>query len=72
MFSLFVIDLAGVNMLLPVFWSDEFAQCSFRSMKLRKLKMRILNDPVVRTFVLGLYPEGMRLRVLYRAQPSLL
>lgn len=27
-------------------------------MKLRQLKMRILNDPVVHTHVLGLYPEG--------------
>jgi hypothetical protein len=32
-------------------------------MKLRELKMRILNDPQVRTFVLGLYPEGMRVRI---------
>ena len=45
-------------MLLLVFWSDEWNQYDYRGVKLRQLKMRILNDQVIETHTIGVYPDG--------------
>jgi hypothetical protein len=45
--------------ILLAFWSDEWKQYDFRGVKLRALKMRILNDSKVCTHIVGIYPEGM-------------
>jgi len=44
--------------LLLVFWSDEWNQYDYRGVKLRQLKMRVLNDQVIETHTIGVYPDG--------------
>lgn len=53
-----ILTLIGAQPLLLVFWSDEWNQYDYRGVKLRILKMRILNDPVIETHTVGVYPEG--------------
>lgn len=46
------------KLILLAFWSDEWREFDYRGVKLRVLKLRILNDTEIRTYVVGIYPEG--------------
>lgn len=50
----------GAHPLLLGVWSDEWLATDFRGSKLRKVNMKILNDPTGKIYLVAIVPDGMQ------------
>jgi hypothetical protein len=55
---------SGAKPLLLGIWSDEWLATDFRGSKLRKVNMRILNDPSGKIYLVAVVPDGMHWRMI--------